>query len=104
MCLDDGMNTATTTDLPELTPEVVEQLRAFGIGDIFAVRIVRDVKSRCGNTLIGKGCETWAMESRQFAGCGTGDSLTVWTGHTHYAGCKSSSIKPNRVKRLAVAS
>ena len=86
----------TDTNRPNLTPEVVDQLRAFNEGEIFPVVIIKDVKSKAGNTLIGKGCETWGMHN-DFGG------MTVWTGHTHYAGVKSSSIRPNYVKVMAVA-
>lgn len=94
MWLDEGMNNNVIR--PNLTPEVVDQLRAFNEGEIFAVVIVKDVKTRAGNILIGKGHQTWGMRN-EYGG------MTVWTGHTHYAGVKSSSVRPNSVKIAAAA-
>ena len=96
------MSNTQATARPNLTADVVDQLRAFGTGDIFPVVIVKDIKSKCGNVLIGKGAESWGMhvEADRFMPAGY---ITVWTGHTHYAGCKSSSINAKSVRIQSVA-
>jgi len=76
---------STTTNRPHLSPEIVDQLRAFNTGDIFPVTVTRTVKSKAGNVIIAEGVQSWGMHN-EYGG------VTVWTGHTHYAGVKSSSI------------
>jgi hypothetical protein len=95
MWLDNDMTTNETR--PNLTSEVVDQLRAFNTGDIFPVIITKTVKSKAGNVIIAAGFETWGMKNDY------NDGMSVWTGHTHYAGVKSSSVPAKNVKVAAAA-
>ena len=95
------MTSSDTTTRPDLTPEIVKQLRAFGTGDIYPVTITRTVKSRAGNIIIAAGTETWGMDNKPptwVSDRPQAPSIGVWTGHTHYAGCKSSSVPTKSVR------
>lgn len=83
--------TNTTNTRPALTAQVVDQLRAFNTGEILPMIVTRTVATSRGNVLIAKGVETWGMRTETGGWC-------LWTGHTHYAGCLSSSMPANRAK------
>ena len=87
------------TTIAPPTPEMVEHFRAFGPVDLKLVRITRDIKSRAGNILIGKGTVTWAnFAPPDFEP--TPGFVSVWTADTHYAGVDSSSVPITAVELL----
>jgi hypothetical protein len=92
----------TTIAIPPLTPEMIEQFAAFTPKpDLRPVRITRDIKTRAGNLLIGKGTVTWANFARDEYG--SPSFVSVWTADTHYAGCKSSSVNLSAIEQLDTA-
>ena len=87
------------TAIPPLTPEMIEQFAAFTPKpDLRPVRITRDIKSRAGNLLIGKGTVTWANFARDEYG--SPSFVSVWTADTQYASCKSSSVSVTAIEQL----
>jgi len=87
--------------LPLITEEMRQHFAAFGHTEIFPVVITRDVQTELGNMLIERNERTWA--ARNTDPDMSPGSISVWTKHTHYAGCSTSSIPAAHYIRLAGA-